>query len=237
LHLLCSSSAISDGFPFLVVSSSSATDLERQILEGGRVASGKARPGDEEILSKWEAGEGDIIRRTRGNLVIGCGGGQAGKGKGMPWDEDNWGVLEIGEEKGEFVMISKCIRCLVRPFSSFLLTFPRPTRLTCSLFTSSPTAPECRPVHCHLPSFPSLQDPIQDQTCRSGVFPRRMLWDQRRPKSFKGSVEGGRRGEDREAERMGKEGGVALRHRLNALVFTRLNRRYRRQELYACICR
>lgn len=80
-------------------------------------------PLEGEIGEKWAKGEGDIMRRTRGNLVVGGKGGKA-------WDEDGWGVVRIGEgrdgkgEGEELVVVSMCGRCQVSHPSSYILPVP-----------------------------------------------------------------------------------------------------------------
>lgn len=109
-----SQTAFADGFPFLFVSTWSIAEVEANIASSFRGAKEWAvKPALEGAIGeKWNRGEGDIMRRTRGNIVVGGKGGKA-------WDEDRWGVLKIGgEKKGEgeeMVVVSMCGRCQVSP--------------------------------------------------------------------------------------------------------------------------
>lgn len=99
--------AFADGFPFLIVTTWSAADVEAKAAA--------AAQGDEQWAvkpalegadqAKWASGKSDYLRRARGNLVVGGQGGEA-------WMEDKWGVVEIGAE--ELVVVSMCGRCQVR---------------------------------------------------------------------------------------------------------------------------
>jgi hypothetical protein len=64
--------AFADGFPFLLVTTWSAQDVERKVALS---ASGDEQwavkpPLEGEAKRKWAAGEDDYLRRTRGNLVV-----------------------------------------------------------------------------------------------------------------------------------------------------------------------
>lgn len=95
-----------DGFPFLVVSEWSIDEASLSI------ASEEVKPplSDEE-KKMWKEGGGELMRRTRGNLVVGGPHGQA-------WEEDSWGRIRIGQS--ELLMASLCGRCLVRASSASL---------------------------------------------------------------------------------------------------------------------
>lgn len=100
--------AFADGFPFLIVTRWSAEDVESKArLSANGDVKWSVKPTLEGAdADKWERGEGDYLRRTRGNLVVGGKGGEA-------WMEDSWGVVDVGEE--ELVVVSMCGRCQVRP--------------------------------------------------------------------------------------------------------------------------
>lgn len=95
--------SFADGFPFLIVSSWSANDLQERIARTGHKYARKSNETDE-VLDQWINGQAQVLRRTRGNLVVG------GKG-GKPWAEDTWGVVQIGSD--EVVVVSRCGRCQV----------------------------------------------------------------------------------------------------------------------------
>ncbi|KAL7412328.1 hypothetical protein BDY24DRAFT_103152 [Mrakia frigida] len=96
--------AFADGYPFLLVSTFSIAEVESNVVSSfsGSPEWAVKPPLEGEIGEKWAAGKGDILRRTRGNLIVGGKGGKA-------WDEDEWGVVKIGEE--ELVIVSMCGRC------------------------------------------------------------------------------------------------------------------------------
>ena len=85
-------------------------EVEKKVREMG----GEVKPVLEgETREKWgKEGGGEVLRRTRGNLVVG------GTGVGAEaWAEDGWGVVRVGEEGGEggeMVVVSMCGRCQVR---------------------------------------------------------------------------------------------------------------------------
>lgn len=64
--------AFADGFPFLLVTSWSAQDVERKVaLSACGDEKWAVKPALEgEAQRKWAAGEDDYLRRTRGNLVV-----------------------------------------------------------------------------------------------------------------------------------------------------------------------
>ena len=64
--------AFADGFPFLIVTTWSAQDVERKVAlsANGDEQWAVKPPLEGEAKRKWAAGEDDYLRRTRGNLVV-----------------------------------------------------------------------------------------------------------------------------------------------------------------------
>lgn len=128
-----SRTAFADGFPILIVNRWSIEDVESKVVlstQGGGGEEWEVKPPLEgEIKDKWLKGEGDYLRRTRGNIVVGGEGGKA-------WMEDRWGVVRLGEgELNRLIVASLCGRCQVRPLISF--TDRSPANRFCSPVPSS----------------------------------------------------------------------------------------------------
>ncbi|KAL5494819.1 hypothetical protein ACEPAI_281 [Sanghuangporus weigelae] len=84
-----------DGYPLLVTSEESLKDVESHL---------RGEVGNQGVADRWSS-DNLVMERFRPNIVLG--------GAGVPWAEDTWETIRIGENSSTITLVSKCTRCLL----------------------------------------------------------------------------------------------------------------------------
>ncbi|EJC98824.1 uncharacterized protein FOMMEDRAFT_95832 [Fomitiporia mediterranea MF3/22] len=92
---LKASASYQDAYPLLVVSEESLVAVQTRL---------RGEVGNQGVADRWGT-DNLVMERFRPNIVL--------AGAGVPWAEDTWETIRIGENTSTITLVSKCTRCLL----------------------------------------------------------------------------------------------------------------------------